>query len=314
LSNTPAEEHDGSAVWLTIGSFDGIHRGHQALIRELVKGAKEKCGISTVVTFDPHPSRYLKPSTEPFYLTDPLEREELLRDMGVDGVITLPFNRELATKSPEEFIKTLHERIPFTCIVVGYDFHFGYQRAGDLDLLNQLGKKYGFCAKPFHARIDAGKPVSSSRIRELIKSGNVHAAAKLLGRAYTLRGEVIHGDGRGRHIGLPTANLSVWHEKLLPADGVYAARAIFGEERAALVSIGTRPTFYEDTQLRTIEAYLLEFAGDIYGQNMTLHLLDRLRGEERFDSAEALMLQIAKDEEKSRKVFIDDARKRHLSA
>lgn len=314
MSNTPAEEHDGSAVWLTIGSFDGIHRGHQALIRELVKGAKEQCGISTVVTFDPHPSRYLKPSTDPFYLTDPVEREELLRDMGVDGVITLPFNQELATKSPEDFIKLLRERIPFTYIVVGYDFHFGYQRAGDLDLLHQLGKKYGFCAKPFHARIDAGKPVSSSRIRELIKNGDVRAASRLLGRAYTLRGEVIHGDGRGRHIGLPTANLSVWHEKLLPADGVYAARAIFGEERAALVSIGTRPTFYKDTRLRTIEAYLLEFSGNIYGQNMTLHLLDRLRGEERFDSAEALMLQIAKDEEKSRKVFIDDARKRHLSA
>ena len=232
----------------------------------------------------------------------------------MDGIVTLPFNRDLANRSPEDFVRLLHERIPFTCIVVGSNFRFGFQRSGNLELLQKLGQKLGFCAEPFRQKNASGSPVSSSRIRELIKSGDVHSAAQLLRRPYAIRGEVVHGDGRGRHIGLPTANLEVWQEKLLPADGVYAARAFFGEERAALVSIGTRPTFYQDAKLRTIEAHLLEFEGDIYGQSMMLHLLERLRGEERFESADALMAHIANDIKKSRKVFSNDAHKRNLPA
>ena len=312
MINKSSENSDSTAVWLTVGSFDGIHRGHQALIRELVRQAHEADGKSAVVKFQPHPSRFLHPSTDPFYLTDENERLELLQNLQVDAVLTLPFDQKLASKTPEQFIRLLLERLPFTNLLVGYDFRFGIKRSGDLDILRQLSKKYDFRTKPFHAKMLSGAPVSSSRIRELIKSGDIRAANVLLGRPYSLHGEVIHGDGRGKHIGLPTANLEVWHEKILPADGVYAARAVFGDERSALVSIGTRPTFYKDTKVRSIEAYLLDFEGDIYGQNMRLHFLDRLRGEERFESAADLMKQIAKDIQKSRKVFADDARKRYL--
>jgi len=293
-----------SGNWITIGTFDGVHLGHRELIRQLVSGAHCVGKRAIVITFFPHPSEILGGENGPLYLTIPSERECLLKHLGVDIVITQDFNSELAHKTAGEFINIIYQKTPFRNLIIGHDFRFGLNRTGDLKLLQKLGKELGFNIKvvqPF--RID-DKIVSSSLIRCLLKQGNVQMAADMLGRHYVIEGSVIHGDGRGKHIGIPTANISVWPKQFLPKIGVYSVRVSLEEYNyPAVLSIGMRPTFYQSSSEQTIEAHILDFHRDIYGKTLKVEFIQFLREEKRYESAEQLIQQIQRDIQQTREVF-----------
>ena len=203
-------------AWITIGSFDGIHLGHQKIIDNLVKGAKKNGVPSIVITFYPHPAVHIRNITDPYYLTSPEEKDQILSKLGVNSVLTMHFDHSVSQLSPRDFINTLHRQLKFTCLLVGYDFRLGTDREGDLKTLEYLGDEMGFCVqaiKPFQKQ---SKPISSSIIRSALKKGDLSTANTMLGYPYSIEGIVGHGDGRGKHIGIPTANLSVWKKKLLP--------------------------------------------------------------------------------------------------
>ncbi|MCD6576549.1 MAG: bifunctional riboflavin kinase/FAD synthetase [Anaerolineaceae bacterium] len=283
-------------TWLTIGSFDGVHLGHQKIINYLVEGAKAANVPSTVITFYPHPAVYLKNITKPYYLTSPEEKDLILSGLGVDSILTVYFNQFISRLSPRDFISTLHRQLKFTCLLVGYDFRMGAGREGDLKRLEYLGTKMGFCVRNIKPLQRQSIPISSSMVRASLKEGDLSTANDMLGYPYSIRGEVVHGDGRGKHIGIPTANLSVWGKKLLPEEGVYAAFAfINGRRFLTVVSIGFRPTFYEMPEKQTIEAHILGFSDQIYGRQIKLQFILRLREEKKFRSVGKLMKQIRKD-------------------
>lgn len=302
-------------AWLTIGSFDGIHLGHQRIINKLVAGSHKENKSAIIITFYPHPVKVLNKVEGPYYLTSPEEKDKILSDLGVDSIITLPFNQKFAKQSASSFIKQLHNQIRFSCLLIGHDFKLGANRGGDIHKLNELGSELGFCvqaSEPFEIN---STPISSSIIRNLIRSGEMRSAAKLLGKSYSISGRIIHGDGRGKHIGLPTANLDVWPEKLLPDVGVYAAFAeINGKQIQSVVNIGNRPTFYQKPAQQTIEAHLLGFDQEIYSQNMRLSLIQRIRTEMKFDNAQTLMVQIKQDIQFAREVLAHEPKETNLSA
>ncbi len=287
---------------VTIGNFDGVHLGHLALVARArsVAGAR---GIPTVaVTFDPHPAAVLRPEALPAAIQSLEERVAMLRSAGCDDVIVVPFDERLAARSPEEFvIELLVERLAAVVVVVGENFRFGRGASGDVEVLRRLGMTHGFSVEAVGI-LDAGDgPVSSSVLRELLAQGDVAAVARGLGREFTLTGEVVTGDGRGRGIGVPTANVAVGAGRAVPADGVYACRALRsdGSSTPAVVNIGHRPTF--EGRTRTVEAHLLmetppEQPGpDLYGQPLTLAFVARIRGEQRFEGPEALVARIRED-------------------
>ena len=283
-------------AWITIGSFDGIHLGHQKIINNLVEGAKRTKVPSIVITFFPHPTAYIKKITDPYYLTSPEEKDQILSKLGINSILTVHFNHTISRLSPRDFIRTLHRQLEFSCLLVGYDFHLGADQEGDLKRLEYLGNEMGFCVRAIAPLKQQSKPISSSIIRSAIKKGDLSTANTLLGYQYSFEGTVVHGDGRGEHIGIPTANLSVWEKKLVPAEGVYAAFAFINRNRfPAVVSIGFRPTFYEISEQQTIEAHILNFSDQIYGMKIKLHFISRLRQEKKFRSVNELMEQIRKD-------------------
>ena len=295
----------GRAV--AIGAFDGVHLGHRAVLRVVHDLARARGFTSTVLTFDRHPAEVVRPGSAPPLLTTLDQKLELLDATGAgDECLVLPFDDARSKEPAEDFVSEVLAGVLDTrLVVVGDDFHFGYRRHGDVPLLKRMGAELGFdvlgyglvASRESDDAPDGGVPYSSTRARELLARGDVEAAAAVLGRPHEVRGRVERGDQRGRELGFPTANVAVPDRICLPADGVYAGTYI-GEddiERAAAVSLGRRPTFYEESGLLLLEAYVLDFEGDLYGQNATVRFLRRLRGQERFESVDDLIAQMARD-------------------
>ncbi|MCP4809637.1 MAG: riboflavin biosynthesis protein RibF [Proteobacteria bacterium] len=281
----------------TIGNFDGVHLGHRVLLDRLIERAGELEAPALVYTFDPPPRKVLQPETCPPRVHTLAENLRLLEAAGVDIVVVEAFSREFGSHPPEWFASEILGRLDPQAMVVGYDFRYGRGRRGNIDTLRE--HRPGLPVEAVEAReLGDGTTVSSSRIREAVASGDMVRAASLLGRPFHLVGVVEQGDQRGRLLGFPTANLTRTSE-LLPAPGVYAVRT--GDDRPAVVNIGIRPTF--DTRRMTIEAHLLDFSGDLYGTELSLHFIARLRGEVRFGGPDALKAQIAQDITAAREIL-----------
>ena len=288
---------------VTVGNFDGVHRGHQALASAVVASAQASGGVSAVLTFDPHPARVLRPGHAPAALTTLAQKEELLAGLGVDRLAILPFDEALARLSPEEFARSvLRTTLAARAVVVGESFRFGHRREGDARTLVELGAGLGFDVQAVPAVLEGGRPVSSSRIRSELGHGHVAAAGALLGRPYFVDGRVVRGEGRGRTIGVPTANLAPENE-ILPAPGVYAGycRVAGADSWPAVVNLGRRPTFGGGEL--ALEAHLLGFAGDLYGTRLRLSFVERLRDEHRFSSKEELVARILEDVARARELL-----------
>lgn len=293
-----------NGAWVTIGSFDGVHRGHQVIINHMVHGAHAAGQLAVVVTFFPHPVVVLKGVQGPIYLTSDEERTRLLADLGVDIVVTLTFDQALASQTAEQFMQNLCDHLQITRLIVGYDFALGRGRQGDIPTLRTLGEELGYEVEVIAPSEIKGLVISSTRIRQLISQGQVSEATQLLGRWYRLSGKVVHGDGRGRTIGIPTANLSIWPERVIPALGVYATMAsIHGHSIPAVTNIGLRPTFEANAAIPRVEAFLIDYDEDLYGMELQLDFIKFLRPEQRFSSANALIDQIHQDILNAREVL-----------
>jgi len=291
-------------VWLTIGSFDGIHRGHQEIIRNLTAEAHKNKASAIVLTFFPHPAEVLRGRNFPFYLTTPDEKAEILGEMGVDIIITHPFDQRIANTSARDFIIRLHQHLGFRHLKVGHDFALGRDREGNAKALGEIGKELGYTVEQIEPFKLDDQVVSSSRIRFLLGAGQVEEAAKLLGRNFSITGKVVLGDQRGRSIGFPTANLDLWEMRAIPAAGVYVCRtAVNGIHYDAVTNIGVRPTFESNPVPPRVESHLLDFSGDLYGTSIKLDFIARLRGEQRFASADELIAQIHRDVETARQIL-----------
>jgi len=279
---------------LTIGAFDGVHRGHKALIRWMVAGAREAGMEAVALTFDPLPRLVLGHSTNGA-LSTLEERLDYMAPLELDGVIVLPFDRQTAAISAEDFVTWLVEKLSLAGLWVGPDFALGHHHEGNVPFLEAMGARLGFTVSQFGETVCRdGLPVRSSRIRHALTAGDLAQANDCLGHPYRLSGVVEHGHQRGRVLGFPTANLRLPAERLLPANGVYICRThLHGERFDAIVNVGTRPTF--NYYPPTVEAHLLDFSGDIYGERVHLDFLHRLRAEQRFASVEALAEQIRAD-------------------
>jgi riboflavin kinase/FMN adenylyltransferase len=300
-----ALRHGGEPTAVTVGNFDGVHRGHQALAALTVARAREAGEKAVVLTFEPHPARLLAPARAPATLTTLAQKEELLAGLGIDRLAVLAFDAEVAALSPREFARdVLAGSLGARHVVVGESFRFGRGREGDASGLAALGAGLGFSVRILAPVLERGEPVSSSRVRERIARGDVRAARDLLGRPYFLDAVVVRGDGRGRTIGVPTANLRTENE-VLPARGVYAGRCrVPGSgSRLAVVNVGERPTFGGGGT--TVEAHLVDFEGDLYGARVRLELHERLRDEERFADARALVGRIRQDVARARDLLPD---------
>lgn len=281
-------------TYLAIGSFDGVHLGHQEVLRQMVSAAKKEGARTAVLTFFPHPKRVLQNLTESYYITTIEDRVQLLGEQDIDLVITHPFNDEVRQTRAADFVDQLIQYADMRQIWGG-DFAFGYKREGDIPFLRKLGAERGFSVELVEAMVEVnGDWVSSNRIRRCLQDGNVEEVALCLGRPFHISGEVVQGDQRGRTIGFPTANLDAWNELLLPANGVYATYAWVGEARyVAATNVGNRPTV--NGRSVTVEAHLLDFEGDLYGQNMRIEFINHIRPEKKFSSLDALTTQIQAD-------------------
>ena len=282
---------------VSVGVFDGVHLGHRVVLGRLRSIAADQGVASSVVTFDPHPASVVAPEHAPRLLTSVARRLELLEDLGIDRVVVVAFDEDRATQAPSSFVEeVLVVELGATTIVVGENFRFGRERAGDVALLESLAGELGYVVEPVALDASGDAPISSSRIRAAVASGDVVGAAAMLGRPHELEGTVVKGDGRGRGLGFPTANLDVIDLLAVPAVGIYAGTWTrrSGERHAAAISVGRRPTFYSDADV-LVEAYLLDFDDDLYGETSRVSFTARLRGEERFDSVEALVAQIGDD-------------------
>jgi riboflavin kinase/FMN adenylyltransferase len=287
---------------MTIGSFDGVHRGHARVIDRLTRRARREGVPSVVVTFDPHPRCVLAPDTCPLTLTTVEEKAEVMGELGVDHVVVLPFTRQLSELTATEFMDRLTSRIPAAGMVVGYDFAFGHQRRGNREFLDHYGERAGFSVDVIPPRSTGGKVISSSLIRTLLLDGKVAAAARLLGRHYSLISFVEHGSGTGSRIGFPTANLNITPNKLVPQKGVYAVWVdMAGNTYQGAMNVGYRPTFGENRL--TVEVFLLDFQGDIYQQDVKVRFVQRIRDERRFDGIDALVAQIGRDVARARAIL-----------
>ncbi|MCS6994496.1 MAG: bifunctional riboflavin kinase/FAD synthetase [Anaerolineales bacterium] len=289
--------------WLTIGVFDGVHRGHQEIIHQLTAGAHAGGAPAVLLTFDPHPAQVLAGRDIPC-LTTPEERAELLFALGVDTVITLPFTRELAARTAEDFMAELKTRLGLRKLLIGYDFALGRGRAGNFERLRDIGRELDYDVQAIEAIRFEGEVVSSTLIRQTIAEGDVRRAAAKLGRYYSMQGKVVPGDGRGRLIGIHTANVEVPSGKLLPANGVYAVWVwVEGRRYASVTNIGLRPTFTGGAASPRVEAHLLDFSDDLYGKTLRLEFVERLRGEQKFPSVQTLVAQIQADIERTRGIL-----------
>jgi riboflavin kinase/FMN adenylyltransferase len=297
---------------VTIGVFDGIHRGHQSIIGEAVRTAAERGVPSVLITFVPHPSEVVRPGSHPAVLTTIVRRAELVEQLGVDIFLPLPFTLEFSRMPPDEFIhEALVDRLHASAVIVGENFRFGHKAAGDVPLLTRLGERFGFTTHGVPLLAEDGTVLSATFVRSCVTAGDMRNAQAVLGRPHRIDGVVERGDQRGRALGFPTANLRTEPYTAVPADGVYAGRVVRldewgrtvpgGELGCAAISVGTNPTF--EVRQRRVEAYVLDFVGDLYGTTLGVEFIERLRGMERFESVDALVAQMHTDVAKTRELF-----------
>lgn len=310
VDHTPAAR--GAVV--TIGAYDGVHLGHEAVLRLVSELAAARGHDSVCLTFDRHPAEVVRPESAPKQLTTLEQKLELLEATGfVDTTCVLTFDEARSREPAEEFVRAvLVEGLGARLVVVGADFHFGYRRHGNVKLLEQMGAENGFEVLglglvPIEGD-PTGLPYSSTHIRDLLASGEVAGAAELLGRPprpYEVRGTVEAGDRRGQELGFPTANVAVPTRTCLPADGIYAGRFVGADDvvRGCAISLGRRPTFYEAAETSLLEAHVLDFDGDLYGQAVKVRFVDRIRGEERFESVQDLVAQMHHDVAEARSIL-----------
>lgn len=289
---------------VTIGMFDGVHRGHQYLIRELVKKARAAQYATVVLSFFPHPDVVIRHITEPYYLTSPETRARLLGELGVDVVVTHPFNDEIRQIRAADFVDRLCKYLNLAALWATKDFALGYKREGHIDFLREQGRQKGFTVETLDLLTDENthETIASAAIRAALAEGDVDKAQHHLGRYYQVSGEVVHGQQRGRTIGIPTANIDYWDQQILPQIGVYACWAHLGDETfMAVTNIGKRPTF--DGRSVTVEGHILDFDRDIYGQTLTLDFVQHLRGEVKFSGIDTLVAQIQQDVAQGREIL-----------
>jgi riboflavin kinase/FMN adenylyltransferase len=306
---------EGTAV--TIGAYDGVHLGHRAVIAEVRRRAAERGLATAVVTFDRHPAAVVRPESAPRLLTDLDQKLELLAATDIDYCVVITFDEARSRETAAEFVReVLVGCLAARAVVVGDDFHFGHGREGNVALLRSMGADLGFDVEGLDLVDADGKPaddadrVSSTRIRHALVAGDLAQANALLGRPHELRGIVARGDERGRELGFPTANVSVPGDILLPADGIYAGwfERPDGSVHQAAISLGRRPTFYAEAHASLLEAHLLDFSGDLYGERVKVRFVARLRGEERFESVDALIEQIGRDCDETRRLLSPNRR------
>ncbi len=294
-----------SAHVVTIGNFDGVHRGHQYLIGRVVDAARRRGVGSLAITFEPHPASVLRPGHSPERLATADEKLALLRDTGLERVVVLEFTREFANLEPDAFLDLVLDTVHPVEVFVGEGFRFGHGRTGDGETIRRFGDRHGFDTSVITRLRDDDMMISSSNVRAALKSGDVASAADWLGRRYRMVGTVEHGAARGRELGFPTANLTVDPLVCIPGDGIYAALAHLPEgqisARKALVYIGTRPTF--DNGDRLVEAYILDFDGDLYTRELEVEFVAFIRGDQTFSSPEALSEQMTRDERQAREML-----------
>lgn len=299
---------EGTAV--TIGFFDGLHLGHRVVIGEVRRVAAELGARSAVITFDRHPASVVRPASAPKLLTTLEQRLELLASTGIDYVVVVHFDEARSLESAEDFVRhELVDCLGVRAVVVGADFHFGHGRKGDVALLERMGADHGFEVDGIElvaSGAEGARSVSSTNIRAALAAGDVEDANRMLGHPHEVRGVVQAGDKRGRELGFPTANVAVPDELQLPADGIYAGWYVRpdGTELATAISLGRRPTFYESQPFSLLEAHVLDFTGDLYGEAAAVRFVARLRGEERFDSVDALVEQIGRDVARARALLL----------
>ncbi len=288
---------------LTIGAFDGVHRGHQHLIQQMVEEARQTKRLTGLITFYPHPSAVLSPYNPTRYLSTPGEKAALLERLGLDILAILPFDQDMAQTSARDFVVLVSQHLRLAELWVGEDFALGRGRKGDVKALRALGQELGFTVRIIEPLTWQGQIISSTRIRSLLLKGKVRQAAQLLGRYPSLAGEVVRGSQRGHCLGFPTANLEVRQERVVPADGIYAVYARLGEERRrGVANVGVRPSFELGGQ-RTVEVHILDFAEAIYGCDLVAEFVERLRDERRFAEVEELKAQIEQDIAQARHIL-----------
>ena len=287
---------------VTIGVFDGVHRGHQQIIGRAVQRARDTDQPAVVLTFDPHPSEVVRPGSHPAVLTPLRRKADLLEQLGVAVVCVVPFSTEFSRLDPAEFVHlVLVEHLHANAVVVGENFRFGHRAAGDLGTLRTLGRTFGFSTEEVPLLRDDDVTLSSTYVRSSIDAGEVDRAAEALGRPHRIDGIVVRGEGRGKQLGYPTANVHSDRHVAVPADGIYAGWAVLrGERLPAAISVGTNPTF--EGKDRTVEAYILDFDEDIYGVELGVEFVERIRGMEKFDRVEDLISQMGRDVEKARRI------------
>ena len=295
-----------SGTVLTIGNYDGVHRGQAAILEKVVERARAEELSAVLVTFEPHPVAVLRPDAAPAQLTTPQQKSRLLEEIGLDAVLQVRFNEAFARTPAEQFVRSfLHGKLGAREIYVGTNFAFGHQREGDLDLLRRIGVDAGFAAHGIEEVLYQGEAISSTRIRRCLAAGEVEAAAEMLGRSYSVSGTIARGDRMGQRLGWPTINLEVDNE-LLPMDGVYATRVelpSFPATFDSVTNIGTRPTVYENYR-HVVESHILDFQADVYGQRVELGFNKRLREERIFPTVMDLSAQIRRDVEATREYFL----------
>ncbi len=283
---------------VTIGAYDGVHLGHRSVIGAVVESALGEGRHSAVVTFDRHPAAVVRPESAPLLLTDLEQKLELLASTGVDAAVVVPFDGRQAAEGPADFVdRVLVRGLGVGRLIVGADFHFGKNRAGNVALLAELGHQHDFEVGGLPLLAGSAGTISSTAVRTSLRDGDVAQAAAMLGRPFEVRGVVVRGDQRGRTIGFPTANVEVPNSICLPADGVYAGwyELPNGDEHRAVMNLGRRPTFYEHADHSMLEVNLIDFDGDLYGQTAKVRFAQRVRGERKFDGLDALREQIAAD-------------------
>lgn len=293
--------------WVTVGSFDGVHLGHQALVRELAARAHAAGEKAVVITFSPNPAVFFKRAPLAYNLCSVEQREKLLIEQGVDQVITIEFDENIAALTAEQFMQQVKQSLGITHLLVGSNFALGRGRGGDVPALQEIGKQMGYIVEITPPVKVDGEVISSSQIRGLLQEGKLDLANLLLGRAYSLEGNVVHGEHRGNKLGFPTANLEIAGNRLLPAKGVYACRAkVEGMVYTAVTNIGVRPTFENPLPSPRVEPHLLDLAKDLYGHYMELELIQYLRPEKAFDSPQDLIAQVNRDVQKTRELIDHD--------
>jgi riboflavin kinase/FMN adenylyltransferase len=288
---------------VTIGMYDGVHRGHQQIISTAVHRASELSLPSVLITFDPHPSEVVRPGSHPLILTSPARKATLVEDLGADALCVLPFTRDFSRLAPDEFVHlVLVERLHVAAVVVGENFRFGHKAAGDVALLRKLGRRFGFTAEGVELLADDDVELSSTYVRACVAAGDMDRACRALGRPHRIEGVVVRGDGRGKELGYPTANVEPPAHTAVPADGVYAGRLVrTAGPLTAAISVGTNPTF--SGEQRRVEAFVLDFDSDLYGEHVGVEFLHRLRPMLRFDTVDDLLAEMGRDVERTRELL-----------